>query len=388
MDCMFASNGLAVDYFGTVKPCCTYRPDAAYRQRNQVKQIDFVNWHRSKDMVQLQQQLDQGQWPEGCVSCQAIEAQNRGDSIRLNGQNSYSHYGQQDITLEIRGGSVCNFACQTCWPQASSRVAQFYRQAGMPFAQPDDADWDFDLLLPVKDRLRDIVLLGGEPFYDRRCQQFLSWLNQNSLSTNLVIFTNGSVIDQDFIATYPGKLILVFSIDAIDTPSEYIRYGSVWPVVKDNYLWCRSQSNVETRVNITTSPYNYLYLDQLIAWLALDWPAVVSFGAASHNLNSDYMDESVFPLDVRANIIAKLQRAVGAINDADIEIMQQHNARNAIASIIANLSRQAYNSHKHQRLRDFVIKMDTAKGIRIEDYCPETAEYLSISPAKFDRVSL
>ena len=27
-----------------------------------------------------------------------------------------------DITLEIRPGNTCNFACQTCWPEASSRV--------------------------------------------------------------------------------------------------------------------------------------------------------------------------------------------------------------------------------------------------------------------------
>jgi ubiquitin C-terminal hydrolase len=49
--------------------------------------------------------------------------------MRLNGDAAYSHYAQDELVLEIRPGNTCNLACQTCWPQASSRVTDYYRKA-------------------------------------------------------------------------------------------------------------------------------------------------------------------------------------------------------------------------------------------------------------------
>jgi len=387
MDCKFSTNGLAIDYFGTVKPCCLFQYDKNFQDQNNIKDLDVSGWHKSEKIISITNSLAQNQWPKECGFCQHTEANGRGDSMRLNGLSSYGHYSSQDITLEIRGGSTCNFACQTCWPQASSRVAKFYQQAKIQFTPPDNMDWDFHQLDSVKHRLRNIVLLGGEPFYDKRCLAFLKWLLTNDVRADITVFTNGSMIDWQFLERFKGRITLVFSIDAIGKPAEYIRFGSDWSTVKKNYDLCRSRTEVATRINITTSPYNYLYLEELLNWISRDWPEVVSFGRAAESRNSIYMDESIFRVEQRSEIIESLIRAQYLLKDSKIESMQKINAANAIGSIIKNLRQMPYNDANRLQFEKFIADMDLIKKININDYCPELARYFDINPTILDKVS-
>lgn len=385
MECKFITNGMAIDYFGTVKPCCTFQPDTEYRKQNNIKIVDLSTWPQNHTIDRIAKDLLHDRWPNECSECQKIENQGRGDSMRLNAQSSYNDYNKEDITLEIRAGSVCNFACQTCWPQASSRVSQFYHQAKINFIPSQDMDWDFELLDPIKHRIRNIVLLGGEPFYDKRCKEFLNWLKNKKLTIPLTIFTNGSVLDRNFIDSYPGKLTIVFSIDAIGRPSEYIRFGCRWEEVLENYIYCRQAPDVDARINITTSPYNYYYLPDLIEWISKDWPGIVTFGIASSSKNSNYMDESVFPTKNRSSLESRVIAATDIIKNAsNITFAQQINAINALKSISTNLKNLPYDQNKHGRIKSFIRSMDQVKNINIWDYCPEAAGYLDINPTRLE----
>jgi hypothetical protein len=223
---------------------------------------------------------------------------------------------------------------------------------------------NFDFLLPIADRIRDVVLLGGEPFYDKSCLRFLSWAQQN-LKSNIMLFTNGSVIDQDFLQKYPGRLTVIFSLDAVGSSVEYIRYGTVWADVLKNYLAVRSMSHIETRVNITCSVYNYLHLEPLIDLLCTDWPPVVTFGIP-YEL---YLTEQSIPVSMRQDIKQSLQRVVDRLNSTDIPQDQKSNAVNAVNSIIANLDSVEFDAASKQYLVDFIAKMDRVKNVQASDYC-------------------
>jgi len=387
MECKFITNGIAIDYFGTIKPCCVFRRDQDYNDNNNIHQVSLVDWHQSQKIINIKKELAQDRWPKECSVCRDIESQGRGDSMRLNAQSSYKHYDDKDITLEIRGGSVCNFACQTCWPQASSRVAQYYRQSNMDFVPSQDMDWDFSKLDSIKHRLRDIILLGGEPFYDKRCLKFLDWLVKEKVTASVTIFTNGSVLNRNFLNNYEKNLTLVFSIDAVDLAAEYIRFGTDWKIVKENYMYCRQLPNVQTRINVTTSPYNYYYLPNLMSWISQDWPSVVSFGAADTSTNSSYMDESVFKTEHRSDILTQVIRSIDIVKSATIEEMQKINAINALEAIVNNLKNKTYDHQRNLRLKSFIESMDRVKNIDIWNYCPEIAGYLDINPNKLEKLS-
>jgi hypothetical protein len=344
-----------------------------WQKQHHLSTANIINWHKHPEIISIKNQLDSGNWPSACASCENVENQGRYDSIRGNGNNAYSNYTDDDITLEIRPGNTCNFACQTCWPAASSRVAQYHHQAGLVDINTVDSNRldDFEFLTPVAHRIRDVVLLGGEPFYDKSCRKFLSWA-QGNLTANLMIFTNGSDIDFEFIKHYQGTITLIFSLDAIGRPAEYIRYGTIWNEVYNNYIQAKTFSNVKIRVNITCSVYNYIYINDLIKLLCEDWPSVVSFGP----VGQPYLKESVVPPKYRLEIIESLQQAVDCVEGTDIEYGQKCNAINALNATINNLKNQPWDQDGYLEFCKVTEKLDSVKNLNINDYCQFVGQFL------------
>ena len=375
MDCKFLSNGLAIQYHNFVKPCCAWRVDEQWIEEHQLDKVNLITWHQHKDLVNAREQLANNVWPKNCKDCEIVENQGRQDSIRLGGESAYGRFSEDEITLEIRPGSVCNFACQTCWAPASTRVEQFYKQAGIIniYSELVKNKFDnYDFLLPIAHKLKTIVVLGGEPFYDPSCLTFLKWVSENT-SAELTTFTNGSVLSAELLQSFNRKITLVFSLDAVGMPAEYIRFGTVWSKVLENFNLAKQIINVDIRVNITTSVYNFYYFSDLIDMLIPDWPGVVTFGPAMEELYS----EKVIPLHLRESIVQKLEGCVQRLQLANIEAGQKSNTLNAVNSIINNLKTAPYDIKLHTEFKEFVNKMDSVKKINLADNCPEMAELLS-----------
>jgi len=378
MDCKFITNGLVVSYDHVVKPCCVWKPSTEWKQQNQIQLLDLATWHKSKNIQSQKLLLDQNVWPDECKSCQSVELSGRKDSVRLGGINQYRQYQESDITLEIRPGNVCNFACQTCWPKASSRVLQFQHAAGLIDRTTINSSpiTDFNFLLPIAKNIKNVVLLGGEPFYDKNCLKFLSWAKAN-LNSEITLFTNGSAIDWNWLDTYTGKITLVFSLDAVGKPAEYIRFGTVWKDVIENYRRCLNfKENVKVRVNVTSSVYNYHYLTDLMGLLVQQWPEVVNFGIP----DEEHLSESVIPLATRELVIAEVDCAIKIIATSGNKIKkdQWYNTINALKSINQNLKQQSWDSVQYNFLKTYIEKLDVVKNIKIFDYCPETVKILNL----------
>jgi organic radical activating enzyme len=377
MECKFLQHGLAIKYDNITVPCCSFKHD----QKNSVSanDTDLSTYHASDYVKSLSTQLENGIWPTECNSCKVKEQQGK-TSMRENGNRAYKNYNATDITLEIRPGNVCNFACQTCWPAASSRVTSFYQQAGFDVITPDRglsiSDTanivDYEFLDSIKDRIKNVVILGGEPFYDKSCLAFLDWAIKN-LSANLTLFTNTSIIREDIISAYPGTLTIVSSLDAVGKPAEYIRFGTEWDIVEKNFKQLKTFKNVKNRVNITSSAYNFYYISDVIEFLLEDWPEVVSFGTCSE----EKFKESVIPLHMREDIITRLQSVIPKIETANIVLDQKQHAVTNINSIIKNLQENPYNEEQHLVLKQFSKKLDTVKKINSAEYGDYLKELLN-----------
>ena len=364
MQCKLLEHGVAIGYDHVITPCCDFVYDSTWADQNHISQVDLSTWHQSPQVIQIRQELAEGTWPAQCQRCARMEQQGRQDSGRGNSLQAYADYQNQDIVLEIRPGSVCNFACQTCWPEASSRVAQYHHQAGLiDIKTINSTNIDtFEFLQPIADRIRTVALLGGEPFYDPSCKKFLAWAEQN-LQATMIMFTNGSHVNWDWVSNYAGKIIMVFSIDAVGQAAEYVRVGTDWPVVHANYVQAQSHPNIELRVNITMSVYNYHLIEGVVDLLTPQWPAVVSFG----HIRQLHLSESSVPDANRPELITSLQRCIIKLWKASIESGQQHNAVNAIQSVINNLREQQFDLAGFQQLTQFVHNMDRVKRLNIVD---------------------
>lgn len=373
MDCRFLQNGIAIDYSHTVKPCCIWQPTDQWREQNQFKNVNFVDWHQSNLVQNAIQQLAVGQWPNACGECQRIESNGRFDSMRGNGNHAYKNFEAGDITMEIRPGNTCNFACQTCWPEASSRVTQYQLRAGIIDSDTvvSERITDFDRLLPIVHRIKTVVLLGGEPFYDKNCLAFLAWANQN-LTAELTIFTNGSSVDFDFVKNYKGKINLVFSLDAIGRAAEYIRFGTEWRTVASNYRKALKINTASVRVNVTCSIYNYSEIEDLFNFLLEESPAMVTFGEPMQS----WMREGAVPDIFRKGIVDQLRRAQTTVAKMNLAQDQLDNGLNALESIINNFNTTAWSESDHSTWCTFTNKLDQAKQVFARDTVPILGQIL------------
>jgi organic radical activating enzyme len=378
MECKFLQHGLAISYDNITKPCCSFK----YDPKNSVSayDTDLATYHSTDYVKSLRTQLENGIWPTECNSCKVKEQLGK-SSMREMGNRSYENYTATDITLEIRPGNVCNFACQTCWPAASSRVTSFFQQAGFDVTTPNKPKFgidgnanivDYEFLDSIKHRIKDVVILGGEPFYDKNCLAFLDWAI-NNLSANMTLFTNTSIVREDIISAYPGTLTIVSSLDAVGKPAEYIRFGTEWDTVEKTFNQLKTFKNVKNRVNITSSAYNFYYISDVIEFLLDDWPEVVTFGTCGE----EKFKESVIPLHMRADIIARLESVIPKIETADIVLHQKQHAVSNINSIIKNLQENPYNEEQHLVLKQFSKKLDTVKKINSAEYGDYLKELLA-----------
>jgi hypothetical protein len=181
------------------------------------------------------------------------------------------------------------------------------------------------------------------------------------------------MIRWDWIKNYQHPVTVVFSIDAVGKPAEYIRYGTEWDTVYHNFQEIQKYSHVELRVNITTSAYNYIYVEDVLDILLVKWPSVVSFGVPG----DAYLGTQVVPDQHRAEIVASLTRSIEKINSTAIEIGQQQNAVNALQSIVDALETNNYDHVLYQKFKKFVEDMDRVKKINIQDYCKFTTDMLA-----------
>jgi len=207
--------------------------------------------------------------------------------------------------------------------------------------------------------------------------KFLDWASHN-LIANITMFTNGSHVDWNWVNNYEGKITMVFSLDAVGRPAEYIRFGTIWDQVYNNFICAQQHPKIQLRVNITTSVYNYNYINDIIDLLIMEWPAVVTFGTP----RSKYLLEHVIPVPQRHNTIAKLKQSVEKIQNAKIEFGQKANAANALNSIIHNLQTQPWNTVEYEKLCDFIKSMDRVKKINVADYCQDLYDLLNKQPVE------
>tara|TARA_X000001382_G_scaffold25338_3_gene15874 strand:+ start:4004 stop:5119 length:1116 start_codon:yes stop_codon:yes gene_type:complete len=361
MKCKFLEHGVVLQYEKSVKPCCVWKTDDWHHP---IANTDLTKWFDLPQLEQARNKLAQGIWPKNCSKCERQESSGRGDSMRLNGKSAYGDYSNDEITLEIRPGNTCNFSCQSCWPEASSRVASHHRQAFGIGNVVSERYTDYSILDSVAHRIRDIVVLGGEPFYDKSCLKFFEWLQEKNLDAGLLVFTNASMIDFDFVESYQGKLTMHVSLDAFGRVAEYVRQGTEWDTVKRNYDRLMDTPNVDVRVNITASVYNYPFISELVEWLAQDWPGIVTFGTAFQ----PYLQESVVPKHLVEKIAQDLERTTKIIWQSKIPEHQQHNASNALQDIANKLLTKEFDATLHDQFVNHCTKLDEVKNLYGEDY--------------------
>jgi MoaA/NifB/PqqE/SkfB family radical SAM enzyme len=193
-------------------------------------------------------------------------------------------------------GSICNLACVTCGPEASTR---WQKEMGIPIVPGNPRDIDPETIRRAK-QMTGVIICGGEPILNHSSEVILEHLN---VDQNIRIHFNGTVMPKQSFLDKSARFQYIqycFSIDGVGERFEYLRWPAKWNQVVDNILWLVSAApdNVGFAVNITVSQLNKPYYTEVIDWIDQTIPqnnqgvkTVVTFNQAGDNLLSlDYLD--------------------------------------------------------------------------------------------------
>jgi organic radical activating enzyme len=223
---------------------------------------------------QLRLDMLNGVQNENCSGCYALE-ESSGHSYRNDFNNEYDKYfdkvletnedGSIDnfetVYLDFRFSNLCNFKCRSCRPEWSSTWA---KEARDNLDHPYN-DWggahkkdNFKRYNQTKDdfifkfakvfnTVKRIYFAGGEPLAAKEQYWMLEYLIDNGrtdvvieYNTNLSMLKNNNlklnIIDY---WKHFKNINLRVSLDAMGKRAEYLRHGTDWKVIEDNFKYVK-----------------------------------------------------------------------------------------------------------------------------------------------------
>lgn len=254
----------------SVAPCC--QADSV------MEPVHSFDFQTSPYLNQLRAQFNQGLKPKACDLCWKME-ENHHKSRRLSAIEFFQ-CNEPDHVVELEGIDhsatwACNLACIMCGPSQSSKWAseldldkETLLQMGRLFQKCNNIIDQLDLT-----HIKKIHFNGGEPMLNNDQTDLLLKLEEQKVLENVFISynTNGTVMPSKKIVDLWSKARLIkifFSIDAVGSAFEYIRWPANWHETEHNILTMKQQlpSNVMFGFNCTVGTYNLLEMDKVHAW--------------------------------------------------------------------------------------------------------------------------
>jgi MoaA/NifB/PqqE/SkfB family radical SAM enzyme len=257
---------------GALLPCCEYMSN---KSKDPVRRLDhqerptFEEWWE-QGLDPLRQTMLKGEVDPGCDFCiskeknpglghhrKVMNARIGDDYEKIKNDYNAGKLDRPSI-VELRIGNYCNLKCIMCGPYASSSLDAEYKMNKNNFdslgihSSAVNGDWykhdhNKATVLDVVANAREINFGGGEPFISPWIIEILQAIDSKTplqFNTNMTKI-NHKVIDalEKFNSVY-----IMASIDGVGKHNNYLRHGSDWSVVEDNFKVFQSMPNVRLHI--------------------------------------------------------------------------------------------------------------------------------------------
>lgn len=249
-----------------IAPCCQFK----YHKDNPLSFDEYIN---SNELSKTRQQMINGEWPSGCLSCKKLEDSKKlslRQSVNSSRLTQYQHFIDNQFHLKqvkLNLGNQCNLSCRMCLPEWSTGVKKTYEKINFDISNVLHYDVLADEIIKNNRNIEYIDVLGGEPFYNKKFLNLLEYLiKDNRTEITLFITTNATVLNKNIIDKLRmfKKVIISVSIDAINELYNYIRVGADFNSVEKNIHLLAS--NFDTVIASTVSALNITRLHEVDQW--------------------------------------------------------------------------------------------------------------------------
>lgn len=289
--CMLAWAGINIEPNNRVTPCCEFANALGDASQQSLSEI----WN-SQGWKKLRQDMLAGIPITECDACYQKEKMGR-DTLRkssnrlLTDQINLIDQTQVDGQLDtfnlqywdIRYNNLCNLACRSCSPSASSSWYQpaqalgLITQAKSPILLAGSNEHDiFGQIIQHIDHVKQIYFAGGEPSMIEQFYKILELLDSRgrndvalcyNINMSRLQLKNKSLLD--LWKRFP-KVSIGASLDGENQRGEYLRQGLDWKDVLENRQQMMAQCpHIDFYVTATVSVLNVLHLpDFHKSWVA------------------------------------------------------------------------------------------------------------------------
>lgn len=344
MKCGYLTNHACIRSNGQYRLCCI---STEKDNRENIKTHTPQEWLDSSTVKEAKKNLEQNKWPDACLKCEKLESKG------ITSKRQSANFSSPGIThLDIRFGNSCNLKCLFCWHMSSSSIAQEAIDMQNAGIQPihevmknpviNWADED-SIKKIISYPLEEVYLTGGEPMMVKHLPLLLEKLDPEitlRFNTNCTIWNN----KLEKLLRRFKKVKMDVSIDAIGEKNDYIRFGSKWNIVTDNFLKYKEfcEVNITPTISILNAAYTHEIeewadsVDTKIVWNMLDNPKWLHVKNAPTQLKSLFNNTSGWHND--------------KIDDTEIV-----------------------------NFKKYIKKLDKFRGVNIKDYLPEVASAYDIN---------
>ena len=283
-----------IDTDGSLMPCCEFMRHKSKLDPYKLNSADdwmFKQWWE-KGLDPLREKMLNGEIDPGCEYCISKEKNSGVNNLRIGTnkripdtfeeiKNDYlQNKREYPKQIELRLGNYCNLKCIMCGPYASSSIlAEYkmnkkqYNEYGIESNWQDPNmpnDWysyehNKEIMLDVVSKASKIHFGGGEPFIS---PVIVEVLNSISSKTYLRFNTNMTRINDKVLEALKkfDTIDIEASIDGTGQHNDYIRYGSKWNSIVENFKKLKTCNNINVNIYYILGHTSLFTLKDVIAF--------------------------------------------------------------------------------------------------------------------------
>lgn len=383
---------------GVAAPCCVAESITTVNGVGNSKTQSLMEIVNSKKMKQLRLDMINEVSNAECTICYDQEKVNI-MSFRQHLNINYEHYYNEALSnttldgavtefkmkyFDIRFNNICNFKCRSCGSEFSTQWEQEDIKSKVVYAKIIPKNDNPKFLHEVIDQIQfmeNAYFAGGEPLITEEHYILLEeMIKQNRTDIILQYNTNLSNLkfkDKDLLGLwkhFKHKIHVSASIDHYGDRAEYIRHGTDWAKVEENFTQVKKTSYIQLTMNTVLSVFNILTIHEFYQYL-IDQQLYNSTDHAYSLFNMTnplHMSSLILPYEYKLKGKDSLEKCVKLLKDNNFkknQIVQQNQSLNWL------FSKNTWDQQKDM-FRSEIQRLDNIRGEDFSKTFPELAGLL------------
>jgi MoaA/NifB/PqqE/SkfB family radical SAM enzyme len=418
---------------GDVRVCCTANASGAGEDDDKEAGLvtkDGANMNlrdhtleevwNSDYMKSVRLDMLSGQIPKSCTKCFEEEAQGivskRQWETKLWKErldidsivDKMDELGEMPLDIpyfDLRLGNLCQLKCIMCSPHDSSSWIKEWKLQYPKYKTIElkiDQRWDdrhrdytwyqkgsfLDDMRGQAGNIRELYFAGGEPLLIPEHYKILEFMVESGAAGNCILRYNSNGLelpDRLFdLWNHFKQVKFNFSIDAVGTKNDYIRYPSKWEDVVTNLKRLdATPDNITVNIACAVQLLNVLYIPELVKWKQsmnfkkINLPPYGAGLIGTHLVYlPSYLNVRVLPKHLKEKV-TKMIEYFCIKNANDIEFMNNPYGLKRWQGLVQYMMAEDW-SHKMPMLLDYLNTCDDTRGTDFRKVFPElTLEHTS-----------